>query len=276
MAKRKSTSSKSRPASVRVRGGRKPTSSRSAKAPSSRLIIPIALSAVLLICIGVVASLFYQTAAGSAFFRVREIDVRGTNRTPVEDIRRTVAAETEKTGVWNSDIATLKAKLEKFPFVKAAAISRVLPAGIRVDITERVPTAVVRLKTGDHLVDSEGNVLVPAKDEKELPFTLVGWDETKSEKAQIDNLARLKLYSKMVDEWRQFDLATRVKYVDLSNTREPTATIEDSGKPIAVLVAKDSLGKSLRSAVEAVAGKGAKVRSVDSAGIYPVIQYIEF
>jgi cell division septal protein FtsQ len=276
VAKKKTTSSKTRSASVRVRGGRKTTASRRSGVPSGRLLIPVVLSVVLLACIGVVAGLFYQTAAGSAFFKVRAIDVRGTVRTPVEDIRRTVAADTEKTGVWNSDISALKAKLEKFPFVKSAAISRVLPAGLRVDITERVPTAVVRLKAGDHLVDSEGNILVPAKDEKDLPFTLIGWDETKSEKAQNDNLARLKLYTKMVDEWRQFDLAARVKYVDLTNMREPTATIEDSGKPIAVLVAKDSLGKSLRSAVEAVAGKGAKVRSVDSAGVYPVIQYIEF
>ncbi len=238
--------------------------------------MPLSICGVLLACIAVVAALFYQTATGSPFFRVRNIDVRGIVRTPAEDIRRVVAADTEKEGVWNSDIAALKAKLEKFPFVRSAAISRALPAGIRVDVVERVPAAVVRLKSGDHLVDAEGTILIAAKDEKEFPFTLIGWDETKSEKAQTDNLTRLKLYAKMVDEWRQFDLTSRVKLVDLTNIKEPTATIEDSGRPIAVLVAKDSLGKSLRSAIEAVAGKGAKVRSVDSAGLYPVIQYIEF
>lgn len=236
----------------------------------------MALSGALLLCIGVLAAVFYQTAAGSPFFKVRNIEIRGNVRTSPEDIRRLVVAETEKTGVWNSDIAAIKAKIEKFPFVKSAALSRELPAGIRVDITERVPAAIVRLKAGDHVVDTDGNILVVAKDEKNLPFTLLGWDETKSEKAQNDNLARLKLYAKMVDEWRQFDLVSRVKMVDLSNVREPSATIEDSGRAIAVFVAKDNLGKSLRSAIEAVAGKGEKVRSVDAAGIYPVIQYIEF
>lgn len=275
MAKRKTTAKRGKNTSVRVRGGRKPAA-RAAESRFGRFIIPLSLCAVLVICIGVVAALFYQTAAGSPFFKVRNIDVRGTHRTPADDVRRVVAADTEKEGVWNSDIAALKAKLEKFPFVRSAAISRVLPAGIRVDVVERVPAAVVRLKAGDHLVDTEGTILVAAKEEKDLPFTLIGWDETKSEKAQAENLARLKLYAKMVDEWRQFDLTSRVKYVDLTNIKEPTATIEDSGRPIAILVARDSLGKSLRSAIEAVAGKGAKVRSVDSAGLYPVIQYIEF
>lgn len=275
MAKRKTAPKRGKSTFVRVRGGRKPAA-RTAEGRIGRFIMPLSICGVLIVCIGVVAALFYQTATGSPFFKVRNIDVRGIVRTPAEDIRRVVAADTEKEGVWNSDIAVIKAKLEKFPFVRSAAISRVLPAGIRVDVIERVPAAVVRLKTGDHLVDTEGTILVAAKDEKNFPFTLIGWDETKSEKAHNDNLARLKLYAKMVDEWRQFDLTSRVKLVDLTNIKEPTATIEDSGRPIAVLVAKDSLGKSLRSAIEAVAGKGAKVRSVDSAGLYPVIQYIEF
>ncbi|MBP9665062.1 MAG: FtsQ-type POTRA domain-containing protein [Pyrinomonadaceae bacterium] len=276
MAKKRKPTTRPKGAAVRVRSGRKPASSRNSASFAGRALIPLALSGALLLCIGVLAAVFYQTAAGSPFFKVRNIEIRGNVRTSPEDIRRVVIAEAEKTGVWNSDIAAIKAKIEKFPFVKSAALSRELPAGIRVDITERVPAAIVRLKAGDHVVDTDGNILVAAKDEKNLPFTLLGWDETKSEKAQNDNLARLKLYTKMVDEWRQFDLVSRVKMVDLSNVREPAATIEDSGRAIAVFVAKDNLGKSLRSAIEAVAGKGEKVRSVDAAGIYPVIQYIEF
>lgn len=273
---RKKTTNRPKSAAVRVGGGRRAAASRRRTERAGRAFIPLALSGVLLLGIAAVAAVFYQTAAGSPFFRVRNIDIRGNARTSTEDIRRVVAADTEKTGVWNSDIAAIKAKLEKFPFVRSAALSRELPAGIRVDVTERVPAAIVRLKAGDHLVDTEGTILVPAGGEKDLPFALIGWDEAKSEKAQNDNLARLKLYAKMVDEWRQFDLASRVKVVDLTNVREPSATIEDSGRAIAVFVAKDNLGKSLRSAIEAVAGKGSKVRSVDAAGIYPVIQYIEF
>jgi hypothetical protein len=91
-----------------------------------------------------------------------------------------------------------------------------------------------------------------------------------------DNLARLKLYRKMLDEWKQFDLTSRVKEVNLANPREPVAVIEDSGRSITVTLAKDNLGKSLKTAIEAVSGKGARVKSVDAEGIYPVLQYLEF
>lgn len=219
----------------------------------------------------------YQTAVASQFFGLRNIDIRGNQRTPSEDIRRIVASSVEKPGVWNADLGEIREKVEKFPFVKAAAVSRVLPAGIRVNITERVPAAIVHLGTGDYLIDGEATVLTAVKgDEKEFPFVLYGWDEGKTEKALTDNMARLKLYKKMLDEWQPFDLSARVKEVHLQSLREPVAVVVDSGRPINVTLAKDNLGKGLKAAIEAVSGKGAKVRSIDSAGIYPVIQYQEF
>ena len=76
-----------------------------------------------------------------------------------DDIRRIVSAEVEKPGVWNADLANIRTKIEKFPFVKSASVSRMLPAGIRVDIVERIPAAIVHLKTGDFLIDGEGAIL---------------------------------------------------------------------------------------------------------------------
>ena len=63
---------------------------------------------------------------------------RSTDR---RDVRR-------KAGVWNADLADIRAKIEKFPFVKTAAVSMVLPSGIRVNITERIPAAVVHFSPG--------------------------------------------------------------------------------------------------------------------------------
>jgi len=237
----------------------------------------------LLICFGLIAGLVilgflgYRTATESDFFKVRSIDIRGNEKTPADDIRRIVASEVEKPGVWNADLADIRVKIEKFPYVKAASVSRMLPAGIRVDVTERIPAAVVHLRSGDFLIDGEGAILASAAgNEKDFPFALYGWDEAKTERAPTDNIARLRLYKKMLDEWKQFDLATRVKQVDLSDLKEPTAVVEDSGRPISILLARDSLGKSLKTGIEAVSGKGAKVKSVNTGSGYPVIQYLEF
>ena len=219
----------------------------------------------------------YQTATESSFFDLRNVDVRGTDRTPKDDIAKVVTASVEKPGVWNADLADIKLKIEKFPFVKSASVSRSLPGGIRVNVVERIPAAVVKLTSGTFLVDSDGVVLVPVKAaEKDFPIVLQGWDEAKTEKAGPDNLARLKVYKKMLDESKQFEVTTSVKEFNLTNLREPFAVVEDSGHSVTVALAKDSLGKSLKTALEALTGKGGKIKSVDSAGIHPIIHYLEF
>lgn len=278
MAKRK-TPGRTKHASTRL-GARKMSSrvrrERVARG-LSRVGLPLIISGILIACLAVFGLSVYQSATGSDFFDVRAINIRGANKTPVEDIRRIVAAEVEKPGVWNADLAGIRLKIEKFPFVKTASVSRMLPAGIRVDVTERIPAAIVHLNSGNYLVDVEGVVLATANvPDTIFPFVLQGWDETKTEKAGPDNLARLKLYKRMLDEWKQFDLVSRVKEVNLVNPRDPIAVIEDSGRPITVTLSRDNLGKSLRTAIEAVSGKGAKVKSVDSEGVSPIITYLEF
>ncbi len=277
MAKSRSKSIKAKSSSSR---GRKASSYSFNQLTAQRFgnfAVPLVISSVLLACLVFIGFLGYRTATASGFFGLRKIDVRGTERSSADDIRRVVAASVEKRGVWNADLADIRSKVEKFPFVKAAAVSMVLPAGIRVSVTERIPTAIVHLKSGDFLVDGEGTVLsAAAANDKDFPFVLQGWDEAKTEKAMPDNLARLKVYRKMLDEWKQYDLASRVKEVNLANPREPVAVVEDSGRNITVALASKDLGKSLRMAIEAVSGKGAKVRSVDAGGIYPVLQYLDF
>ena len=275
MAKKKVTT-RSRVGSTKLRARK--TSSRVRRDAAldgvTRFGLPLLISSILIVAIVVVGTTFYSSATSSDFFNVRAINIHGTERTPVEDVRRVVSAEVEKPGVWNADLGEIKAKLEKFPFVKTAAVSRMLPAGIRVDVVERIPAAVVRLSSGDYLVDTEAVVLAKATAaDKNFSVVMQGWDESKTVTAMPDNIARLKLYKKMLDEWKQFDLISRVKEVNLQNARDPIATIEDSGRSIPVSLAKDQLGKSLRAAIEAVIGKGAKVRSVNAEGASPVLAY---
>ena len=279
MPKKRKTITKSRGSSVKLKGRSGSSRLRSKVAARSfgRFILPLIIICVLLGCLAFLGLMGFRTATASGFFGVKSIDVRGTDRTSADDIRRIVAASVEKPGVWNADLSDVRAKVEKFPFVKSAAVSMVLPAGIRVNVTERVPVAIVHLSSGNFLIDGEGTVLTAATaNDKDFPFVLHGWDEAKTEKAVPENLARLKVYRKMLDEWKQFDLASRVKEVNLANPREPIAVVEDSGRSITVTLAKDNLGKGLRTAIEAVNGKGAKIKSVDAGGIYPVLQYLDF
>ena len=64
-------------------------------------------------------------------------------------------AESEKSGVWNADLQKIR-KSRKTDFVKTAMVSRILPDGIRVNVTERIPKAVVRIEGGDFWADDDG------------------------------------------------------------------------------------------------------------------------
>ena len=268
--KTRATTAKKRTTSALSRRG-------SSTADYSRFVLPIVVGVILLAGIGFFGVMGYRTAIASEFFNVQRVEVRGNDRVNVEDIQRIVTANTEKTGVWRADLGEIREKVEKLPFVKTAAVSMVLPVGIRVSIIERTPAAVVKLSHGDSLVDTEGNVLIPVtKPETAFPFAMRGWDETKTEKAMTDNLARLKLYKKMLDEWKEYGISDRVKEVDLKDLKDPNASIEESGRLIAVVLAKDKLGASLKSAMDAVAGKGERVKSVNAGGVSPVLEYFGY
>jgi hypothetical protein len=76
----------------------------------------------------------------------------------------------------------------------------------------------------DYLADADGEILALADHPEEgLPFTMIGWDETKSEKAMRDNIERVKIYQRMVGEWRAASVLSRCASVqDTTVTRSHT------------------------------------------------------
>ena len=275
MAKKKKSISKNKAASAgRRRAKNLPRIGHTGPNRFSQYFLPGVLSVVIIGCLFALVSLGYRTVTASDFFNVKKIDVSGTSRSSDEDIRRIIASQSERTGVLNADLADMRQKIEKLPFVKFAAVSRVLPNGIRVVITERVPIAVVKIGSGTFLIDADGEILAPPKNDDTELMTITGWDNAKTERAGKDNTARIRMFQKMIADWGEFGLAKRVKEVDLSDLQEPRAITEDSGSRIPITLAKDNFTKSLKSALEAIAGKGEKVKSVNSGGVYPVIEYI--
>lgn len=240
----------------------------------ANFIMPLFFMALILGCLGFLGLMGYRTVTASEFFDVKKIDVRGTSRASREEVEKIVSSQTERSGVWNADITAIKDRVEKLPFVKYVAVSRVLPNGVRVDVTERAPQAIVRLGSGDYLVDNEAVVLAPvSKPEEQFPFVMRGWDESKNDKAGKDNVERVKLYQKMLEEWQSYDLASRVKEANLADLHDPKVVVEDSGVNIPVALGKESFGKRLKSGLEVLAGKGTPGLAINSAGLYPVLEY---
>lgn len=238
------------------------------------VVLPLLFIVGILFCLGFLSVMGYRTATASAFFDVKAIDVRGVTRASKDDIERIVKLQTQKSGVWNADLSEIKTDVEKLMFVKSAVVSRVLPDGLRVSVTERVPRVVVRLKAGDVWTDEDSVMLGSvAESEARPPFVLRGWDESKGEKSAKENQERVKIYLKMLNEWKDYDLAARVSSVNLADLQDPQAIVQDSGEFVTVSLGKENFGKRLQKALEVVANKGTQIESIISNGQNVVLKY---
>lgn len=274
-AKRRTTTIKSKAAPRRRTSNRAMARKSRSQNNFANFFVPLFLIFCLLGCLGFLGVMGYRTVTASEFFNVRNVDVRGATHAPKADIERIVRAATERSGVWNTDLNELRIKIEGLDFVRSAAVSRVLPDGVRVNLVERNPKAVVRLASGDFWVDEEGFVIALVKKDDQLPpFVMKGWDETKNnEDITKKNVARIKTYQRMLDDWKSFDLDKRVKSVDLADTAQPHALVEDSGQTVDVVLSKDNFGKKLQDAIENIAGKGKQVSAIDMREVQPRLTF---
>lgn len=249
---------------------------RSGAGSLGNLFVPLVFIVAILFCVGFLSFMGYRTVTASSFFDVKKIDVRGASRIQKDDVERIVSRQTEKSGVWNADLAQIKTEVEKLNLVKSAVVSRVLPDGLRVNINERAARAVVHLNGGDFWADDDA-VIVGAvkKDEMRPPFNLTGWDESRTDRAAKDNQERVKIYLKMLDDWQNFDLAKRVVTVDLKDLQEPQAIVQDSGEQVAIILSRENYGKRLQNGLERIAGKGKEIKSIDVSGTQPSLGFRE-
>lgn len=216
----------------------------------------------------------YRTVTASAFFDAKVIDIRGVDRAPREEMEKIVRSQTERNSVLNADLEAIRRDIEKLPYVKSAAVSRVLPNGIQVRVDERIPKAIVRLSAGDFWVDGEAAILsAVGKNERRFDFVLRGWDESKTERAIKDNQERVRLYQKMQSEWQDLGIAGRVIVVNISDLQDPQAIVQDSGANVAIYLGKQDFGKRLQKALEVIEGKGARIESLISHGANVVAKY---
>jgi cell division protein FtsQ len=113
--------------------------------------IPLALRIGVIAIVGLVGLIGYRAAASADFFKVRKVETRGATRASNDDIKAAVVHDVSETGVWRADLEQIRKHLERLPWIRTAIVTRVLPDGIRVRITEREPRVVVRTTNGRFL-----------------------------------------------------------------------------------------------------------------------------
>jgi cell division protein FtsQ len=232
--------------------------------------VPSALKFVVVLAVLVALFLGYRAAASASLFQVRKIDVTGSSRTSAEEIAGVTRRAVARTGVWRADLSAVSADLQRLPGVRRATVTRVLPDGLRVRVTERVPIAVVRVSSG-HLiwVDDEGVAMGEMKPADRMPtFFIRGWAEEESPEAARDNLDRIQKYLQLVREWDALSLSERVSEVNLNDLKDVRAQLAGNDSQIEVRLGGENQGRRLKEALEVLDEEKQTVRTE--------ITYIDF
>ena len=214
--------------------------------------VPAFLKVVAAIVVGIVLFASYRAAASASFFQVHKIEVQGTSRVSADEVQSLVRKEVEKTGVWKADLKGLNARLEKLPWVKRAVVSRVLPDGVRVRITERVPRAVARTASGRfRWVDDDAVLLGEMLPTDQMPpFFLRGLNEDDPEGARAENRERVAKFVGLQHDWDVAGLSERVSEVNVIDVRDIRAQLAGDDSHIEVRLGSQDYGKRLKDALE--------------------------
>lgn len=210
--------------------------------------VPVVLKVCLVVGVGILVFLGYRAAAAASFFQVRHVETRGVNRASNAAIQAAVRHDVGETGVWRADLKEVSAHLQSLPWVRVAVVTRVLPDGIRVRITEREPRAVVRMSSGRfYWVDEDAVSLGEMSPTDQMPtFFLRGWNEEGSGAAQDENRVRVAKFLELEHEWNEQGLSERVSELNLMDVRDVRAQLGGDDSQIEIRLGAEDQGKRLK------------------------------
>jgi cell division septal protein FtsQ len=213
--------------------------------------VPFIARVTLALVAGVLVFAGYRAAASASFFQARGLDVSGASRASTDEIKAVVRRAVAQTGVWQADLKAISNELEGVPWVRKAVVSRVLPDGLRVRVTERVQRAVVRTAAGRLVWVDEDAVSLGAMlpTDQMPPFFIRGWDESGTDAARAENRERMEKYLEMSREWEAAGLVERVSEVNLIDVRDVRAQLAGNDSQIEVRLGSKDFGKRLGNAL---------------------------
>jgi len=91
-------------------------------------------------------------------FHARNITVGGMQVVSRRDVLIRADIDPQK-NLWLQNTHAAELRIESIPYVKSASLHRSLPADLRIDLTERTPSAVIVVGERAVLIDPDGRVL---------------------------------------------------------------------------------------------------------------------
>jgi cell division septal protein FtsQ len=211
--------------------------------------VPFALKTVLAVSIGLLAYVGYRTAVSASFFKVRTVDVGGATRASREEIRAAVL-RLSNTGVWQADLDAIAREVKELPWVRDAVVTRVLPTGLRVRVTEREPRIIARTSAGKLVWVDDDGVSLGSASPGEQDFFIRGIGEGRADEVVKQNRERVQTALELARDWARAGLSRRVSEVNLDDLRDVRVQLAGEDAAVEVRLGREEFAKRFRQALE--------------------------
>jgi cell division protein FtsQ len=177
----------------------------------------------------VMAGRFLLYAPQMLLLKFDQVEVLG-NRIVSRDAVLQLFAHDGGRSVLRIPLEARRSALEEVPWVESAAVQRILPNRIRVELTERTPIAFLRNGTELALIDVHGVILDRPRGE-DLQFPVVtGLSENLPREERGKRMQTYQEFIKDVELVRS-GASDRISEVDLSNPRDLRAIVTGIATP---------------------------------------------
>jgi cell division septal protein FtsQ len=193
---------------------------------STVVVLNLVLAAVLIFA-GLQA---VKHLSGSGEFSVERIVLHGVNRASSEQLEAALSPWIGRS-LLEMDLERIDELLRRDPWVLRTSVQRVLPATLRITVTEREPAAMALIDGRIHLVDGSGFVIGPAgnglSDNLPVLTGLEGLDDTSTAAVLVRGAGLLGRLKQKATEF-----TAGISEIDLSSNAKITVRTVDRGPRI--------------------------------------------
>ena len=207
----------------------------------------------------------YRGAAVVAHARMLRIDhvvVRGNQRLSSDQVLAVLNGLRGENIVW-TDLTAWRRRLLASPWVRDAALRRLLPSTVEVMVAERAPIGIGRIKSELYLVDDRGVVIDeygPQYADVDLPIIDGLTASTVTDQARAELAARV-----VAALWPQPSVARRLSQIDVTDLHNAAVIL--SGDPAVIYVGEDRFLQRLQPYLDLSAALRARVPDIDSVDL---------
>ena len=195
--------------------------------------------------------------------QVDRIAVRGTERLSIGEVLAVLSGLRGENIVW-TDLSAWRLRLLSSPWVRDAALRRLLPSTVEVVVSERQPVGIARIDGRLYLVDERAVVIDeygPQYADFDLPIIDGLTSPAAPEGARAD-AARAELAARLIASLgSRPEIARRVSQVDVSDLHNAAVIL--SGDPAVLYVGEDRFLPRLQSYLDLAEALRERVQQID-------------